>query len=1077
MRTKLNGILTLLLAFVVHLSYAQDKTITGTVTDQDGLPLPGASIVVKGTSNGTQTDFDGNYTINAQSGNVLTFSYVGQRTKEITVGADSTINVQLEQDAQALEEVVVVAQNIKREAGSLGYAVSDVGGDQIEEKAQGDIGRILQGKAAGVNITATNGVSGSGTNFIIRGYTSLSGSNQPLFIVDGVPFDGGANEQSDFFDSAGESSRFLDLDPNSIENVKVLKGLSATVLYGERGRNGVVLISTKSGSKKPTAEKLEVTASSSYFISEAVLPKFQTQYGGGFHQSFGFFFSNWGPDFADQRSFPYGSNFRGLDTDGTVLVRHPFDAINDKTLTASFQDLAASNYRYQNYNSVQEFFRTGSVSTNSVNFRGATANATYNVNLGHLEDKGFIPGNKVIRNNISIGGSANLTNKLRVSGTLNYSNTDYRTPPISASAGSGTVGDGSSVFGDVLYTPRGVDLFGLPFQTPDGRSIYYRSGNDIQNPRWTLANAKTTQNTERIFGNLSFGYDLAKNLNITYQLGLDTYTEFGTYGQNKGGVDGNPNGIFRSTTTKNKIWNHTVNLNYNKDFTENLNLQVVLGGQSRNDTFLRDGVESTQQLSFGILEHFNFVNHSTVNSFNDQNIGRKQLENQTGIYADVTLGYKRGLYLNLAARNDWSSTLETDNYSIFYPAASLSFIPTQFIEGMISDNFLSSLKMRVGYGTSAGFPNPYGTRNTLSLTSRGFVTPGSSVVSTNAVSNRLGNPDLQAETVSEIEAGLDAQFFRNRLSLNVSVYKKTAEDLITDQQLDPASGFTVTRINAGSLETKGIELDFDVTPIRTDNFSWNLAGNFFADESVITSLPPGTDQIVLTSSIGGRPANYAVVGQPYGVLQGRATVRDASGQRVVQANGEYAVGNDIEIIGDPNPDWNAGLTTTFRYKGFTLAANVLYRHGGDIFSQTAATLLGRGTVAVQGIDREATYILPGVLEDGSPNNIQVTATTLGFNTIGFSAGNDLQIYDGTTIRLNEVSLGYDMPSKFLEKTPFGKISFTLSGNNIWYKAVNFPVDVRFDTNTLSTGVGNGQGIDFITGPSSRRYGLSVKATF
>lgn len=1074
---KKRNLLFLLFALIVTCSWSQKKTITGLVTDPDGFALPGVNIVVQGTTNGTQTDFDGNYSIDASQGSTLVFSYIGQKTKEILVETSSVINVQLEQDAQALEEVVVVAQNIKREAGSLGYAVSDVGSEQIEDRAQGDIGRILQGKAAGVNITATNGVSGSGTNFIIRGYTSISGSNQPLFIVDGVPFDGGANEQSDFFDSAGESSRFLDLDPNAIENVKVLKGLSATVLYGERGRNGVVLITTKGGSSKATAEKLEVTVNSSYFISDAILPKFQKQYGGGFHQAFGFFFSNWGPDFADQRQFPYGSNFRGIAEDGTVLVRHPFDAINDKTLTAEFQDLAASDYRYQNYNSVQQFFRTGGVSTNSVNLRGSSENATYNVNLGHLEDKGFTPGNKVIRNNFGIGGSANLSNNITVSGTLNYANTDYRTPPISASAGSGTVGDGSSVFGDIMYTPRGVDLFGLPFQTSTGRSIYYRSGNDIQNPRWTLANAKTTQNTERIYGNLSFNYKIAENLGLSYQLGLDTYTELGTYGQNKGGVDGDPNGIFRTTTVKNKIWNHTINLTYDKDLSEDFSIQTILGAQSRNDTFDRDGVESTQQLAFGVLRHFNFVNHATVNSFTGDEIALQSVENQVGIYSDFTLGYKNGLFLNLAARNDWSSTLERDNYSIFYPAASLSFIPTKFIEGMVSDNFLNSLKMRVGYGTSAGFPDVYGTRNQLSLTSRALVNQGGTVLSSNSVANRLGNPNLKAETVSEIEAGIDAQFFRNRLSLNVSVYKKTSEDLITDQNLDPGTGFTVTRINAGSLETKGVEVDFDFTPISTDSFRWNLSGNFFADESLITSLPEGTDQIVLTSFIAGRPANYAIQGQPFGVLQGRATLKDAAGNRIVGGDGLYLVGNDIEIIGDPNPDWNAGLTTSFSYKGLTLSANMLYRHGGDIFSQTAATLLGRGTVAVAGVDREATYVLPGVLENGEPNTIQVTASNVGFDTIGFSAGNDLQIYDGSTLRLNEISIGYAMPKKWLDKTPFGKLSFTLSGNNIWYKAFNFPEDVRFDTNTLSTGVGNGQGIDYITGPSSRRYGLSINATF
>ncbi|WP_373516548.1 SusC/RagA family TonB-linked outer membrane protein [Pricia sp.] len=1075
MRAKYKGLLTLLLALVVQISFAQEKTVTGTVTDQDGLPLPGVNIVIQGTTTGTQTDFDGNYSIQVAEDQILSFTYVGQQTKEMTVGSSSILDVQMSEDAQALEEVVVVAQNIKREAGSLGYAVSDVGNEEIEERAQGDLGRILQGKAAGVNITATNGVSGSGTNFIIRGYSSISGSNQPLFIVDGVPFDGGANEQSDFFDSSGESSRFLDLDPNSIENVKVLKGLSATVLYGERGRNGVVLVTTKGGSSKATTKKLEVTASSSYFISEAILPKFQTEFGGGFHQAYGFFFSNWGPAFSDQNPVSYGSEFRGIASDGTVLVQHPIDRLSDQSLKVGYEDLAASDYRYQNYNSVEQFFRTGGVSSSSVNLRGSTEDATFNVNMGHLEDQGFTPGNKVIRNNIGIGGSANLANNLTISGTLNYSNTDYKTPPIAASLGSGTIGDGASVFGDVLYTPKSVDLFGLPFQTADGRSIYYRSGNDIQNPRWTIANSKTTQNTERVFGNMSLGYDIAENLGVTYQLGLDTYTEFNTYGQNKGGVDGDPTGIFRTTQVKNKIWNHTLNFNYNKDFSEDLNLQVVLGGQSRNDTFQRDGVESTQQLAFGVLKHYNFVNHSTVNSFTSNDLAFNTLENQLGIYTDITLGYKRGLYLNFAARNDWSSTLERDNYSIFYPAASISFIPTQFIEGLVSDNFLSSLKLRAGYGTSAGFPDPYGTRNTLDLTSRGFVS-ANGVLSRNQVSNRLGNPDLKAETVSETEVGVDAQFFRNRLSLNVSLYKKDTKDLITDQNLDPSTGFTVTRINAGSLENKGIEVDFDFTPVRTDNFSWNLAGNFFADESKITSLPAGTDQIALTNFIIGSVANYAIVDQPFGILQGSAVVRNDQGDLVVGDDGLYLDAGEISILGDPNPDWNAGLTTTFSYKGLSLSANLLYRHGGDIFSQTIGSTLGRGTVGF-GIDRSASFVLPGVKQDGSINTTQITASNLGFDTIGFAPFEEFLIYDGTTIRLNELSLSYNMPSRFLEKTPFGQLSFTLSGNNIWYDAVNTPDDVRFDTNTLSTGVGNGQGIDYITGPSSRRYGFSVKATF
>ncbi|UZO79187.1 SusC/RagA family TonB-linked outer membrane protein [Aquimarina sp. ERC-38] len=1076
MKTKLCGILMLFIALVVHPLFAQEQSISGTVTDPSGLPLPGVNVVVKNSSNGTQTDFDGKYSISANNDDVLSFSFVGFATQEVTVGSTSTIDIQLAEDAAQLDEVIVTAQGITREKKSLGYSVSTVSSEEIQQQPQGDIGRILQGKAAGINITATNGVSGSGTNFIIRGYNSISGSNQPLFIVDGIPFDGGANEQTAFFDSVTESSRFLDLDPNSIEDVKVLKGLSATVLYGERGSNGVVLITTKSGSKRVANRKLEVTVSSSYFINEAVLPKFQTEFGGGFHQGFGFFFSNWGPNFNNTDPAPYGTSFRGVAEDGTILVEHPFGRLSDASLQVGFEDLINSNYRYQNYNSVENFFRTGSVSDNSISVRGSSDKATYNLSLGNLEDTGFTPGNKLRRTTISMGGNANLTNNLNVSGTLNYANTDYKTPPIAASAGSGTVGDGSSVFGDVLYTPRSVDLLGLPFQTADGRSIYYRSGNDIQNPLWTVNNAETNQNTSRIFGSFAFNYNFSDNIGANYQYTIDDYTEFGSYGQNRGGVDGNPLGIFRTTQSRNQIQSHTINLNYDKNITEDWNLRVIVGGQSRNDFFERDGVESTEQLAFGVLEHFNFVNHATVNSFTGNNIAFRSEENQLGLYSDITFGYKGAFFINLAGRNDWTSTLETDNFSLFYPAASISFIPTELFDGLVGDNGLDYLKLRIGYGTSAGFPVPFATRNTLALTTRTFVDSQSSVISSNAVSNRLGNPNLEPEEFREVEAGIDTQFFNNKLTLNVSVYKKESINLITDQFLDPASGFSVTQINAGSLENEGIEIDFGIKPITTENFRWELNGNFFADQNEITELPEGTDQIALTNTINGSAANYAIVGQPFGVLQGSAVQTDDNGNRIVGSNGEYLQTTDIEIIGDPNPDWTAGLTSSFTFfKDFTLSANMLYRHGGDIYSLTAGTLLGRGTVSFP-IDRTATYILPGVKQDGTPNDIQVTATTVGFNTIGFGP-NELQVYDGTTIRLQEVSLTYTMPERFLKNTFFGSLSLSLRGNNIWYKAVNFPDDIRFDTNTLSTGVGNGQGIDFITGPSSRRYGVSVRATF
>ncbi|MBT8263964.1 MAG: TonB-dependent receptor plug domain-containing protein, partial [Muriicola sp.] len=288
MRTNLNGILTLLLAFVVHLTFAQEKTVSGTVTDQDGLPLPGVNIVVVGTTTGTQSDFDGNYSIRASAGQTLLFSYIGQKDVRVDVGASNTINVQMEEDAQALEEVVVTAQGIKKSKQALGYAVSEVSNEQLEQRAEGDVGRILTGKASGVNIQNQSGLSGSGTSIIIRGLSTFSGSNQPLFIVDGVPFDSGTNQQGDFVDGNTGSSRFLDLDPNNIESVNVLKGLAAATLYGTAGRNGVILITTKNGAAGATTKKSEVTVTSSMFVNNiASLPDYQDEYGNGFDQAFG----------------------------------------------------------------------------------------------------------------------------------------------------------------------------------------------------------------------------------------------------------------------------------------------------------------------------------------------------------------------------------------------------------------------------------------------------------------------------------------------------------------------------------------------------------------------------------------------------------------------------------------------------------------------------------------------------------------------------------------------------------------------------------------------------------------------
>ena len=732
MRTKLNGILTLLLAFVVHLSFAQEKTISGTVTDQDGLPLPGVNIVVEGTTNGTQTDFDGNYSINGEVGQTLLFTYIGQTDVRITIGANNTINVQMVENAQALEEVVVTAQGIKKEKQALGYAVSEVKSDELEQRAEGDVGRILTGKASGVNITAQSGLSGSGTSIIIRGLSTFSGSNQPLFIVDGVPFDSGTNNQGDFVDGNNGSSRFLDLDPNNIESVNVLKGLAAATLYGTAGRNGVILITTKSGSSASAVKKSEITVSSSLFFNEiASLPDYQDQYGNGFDQAFGWFFSNWGPSFDRDGVAGWGSQ-AAIDDQGTLA--HPYST-STAAIRAAFPELAGARYPWQPYDSVKNFFRTGVVQSNSVNFRGSSEDGkmSFNANFGHLDDQGFTPGNDLGRYTLGLGGRAVLSNKFTISGTMNFSRTDFKTPPVAASTGNSVFGTGSSIFANLFYTPRSVDIQGLPFESPiDGSSVYYRQNNSIQHPLWTVQNSVNRQVTNRVFGNAAIAYDINDNLNLTYRFGLDVYSENNTNSQNKGGVGGSvatQSGILQTWNNTNTINDHNLILSGQYEISEKVGFSFNGGATTRREVFDQNGVSSSGQQVFGVLRHFNFALQDEIQFSQERNIA--------GVYGQLDFDYDRMVYLTLSGRNDWVSNLAQENRSIFYPSASVSIIPTKLIDGLQTEGGLNYLKLRAGYGTSANFPTGFPVAATLNLDTQAFQDGKGTDVVTNTSANRL----------------------------------------------------------------------------------------------------------------------------------------------------------------------------------------------------------------------------------------------------------------------------------------------------------------------------------------------------
>ncbi|NNF74192.1 MAG: SusC/RagA family TonB-linked outer membrane protein [Flavobacteriaceae bacterium] len=1088
MKTKFSGILTLLLAFVVHLTFAQGKTISGVVSDATG-PLPGVNIIVKGTSTGTQTDFDGNYSISASVGDVLVYSFVGYTTTERTVGAANTINVALEEDVAVLEEVVVTAQGIRREKKALGYAVSEVASDDIEQRTEGDVARVLSGKASGVAITSQSGTSGSATNVVIRGYNSINGSNQALFVVDGVPFSSDTNSQGNFLNGNVGSSRFLDLDPNNIESVNVLKGLAAATLYGTAGRNGVIVITTKSGAAGAAGpKKTEITVNQSYFVNEiASAPDYQDKYGGGFDQSFGWFFSNWGPAFAADGVDGYLNDPAGIiQPDGTV--EHPYgsSAFLNNFLGGNNiynNQFTGTRYDWRPYDSVDNFFRSGGVSNTSINIRGASndGNISYNVNYGHLDETGFTPGNKIVRNTLSVGGRAKLTNNFTIQASLNFSRNNVVSPPVAASRGNGTLG--WSTFGNVFFTPRNVDLMGLPFELPEnGGSIYYRNGNDIINPRWSVKNAQNGQMTNRVFGTASLTYDFSENLNLTYRAGIDFYNERNNAQSNKNGVNFN-NAIFGFLNTWDnnvRIWDHFISIGGNYDLTndQKVGLTFTAGATSRSREFNQQGVASNGQIVFGVQQHFNYQTQSPIQFLQERNI--------LGVFGEASFDYEDMVYLTASARQDWVSNLPTDNNSKFYPSISASFLPTVAFESIKSDDGLNYLKIRAGLGQSAGFPTGYPTVNTVGQSTQvgAGAVGGATGIVTNTVSNFQANPDLQPELISEFEVGFDTRIWRNRINLSFSYFDRTTKDLIVFKPLPPSTGFTQTQENIGKVQGDGWEIDLGVDIFKNagDGLNWNSRVNFTTSEQIVTEQ--SDDQILFAGSTNPvLGANAAIQGEQLGVIVGTRIERDDDGNFLVDTSGNYRIENNITlpdgrnitpIIGNPNPDYVMNFINSLSYKNFNLGFQISHTVGGDIAAATVATLLGRGLIVE---DRKNTFILPGVsVVDGSPNQLQINNSSYYFNNVLFGP-KELTVYDGSVIRLQEVSFGYSLPEKFLEKTPFGALSITASGFNLWYDAYNTPERANFDPNVAGVGIGNGRGFDYLNGPSSKRYGLSIKASF
>lgn len=1042
----------------------EQHQVSGSVTDTTGEVLPGASILEKGTTNGTETDFDGKFNLNVSNTNaVLVVSFVGYKTKEIPINGQSTLNIVLEESADSLDEVVVTALGLERNKKSLSYAVSEVGGEQLSNKAEADVIRALNGKVAGVNISASGGAAGSSTNIIIRGNNSATGNNQPLFVVDGIPFDNSTTSTSDLAGASSTySNRALDLDPNDIASMTVLKGGAAAALYGSRASNGVIIITTHNGSG--ARKGLEVELSNTLgFESIARLPDYQNKYGQGNYINGRYTFSptateSWGPAFDDPNLAGNGGLF---EENGTIYyINH----VGDKVPYKAFP------------NNVKDFYRTGTQRETSLRAMGGNDSSNFAITASNVDNKGFIPFTGLKRSSVKVTGQTKLQNGLKLAASVSYVNTHQ---DGILSGGHNTL---SSINRQTLFIPRSYDLTGFPYIDEVTRGQLRFSFWD--NPRWLAQEGPYDSDVDRVYGYVSANYKLTSWLNASYKIGYNTYTDKR--------VQILPRGTFFTTGSiiNNNISFGELESNFiltgAKQLTDDLNLRVVVGHNYNQRTTDNVNIRGTGIIKPGIHRITN--TEAIVADFSA--FTKRRI---VGVYSDVVLSYKNYLFLNLTGRNDWSSTLPKGKRSFFYPSISTTFNFTDAFE--LDSKALTFGKVRLAYTKIGNDADPYllSTVNTINGGGSGVEFPFLGVSGTE-VGDNLGNENLKPEFTTEFEFGLELNLFENLVGVDFAYYSKSTKDQIFSVNIPAATGYRTKTLNAGEITNKGVEIGLDINPIRSENgFNWNIYGTFARNVSKVVSLTDGLNQI----NPGNRTASYGNilrVGQPYGVIEGEVQNRDDEGNLLINAlTGLPTKAPNLDIVGDPNPDFIVGISNTFSYKGFSLGFLFDWKQGGDIMSLSNGYLRGFGLAAETAVDRNRTYILPGYLADPTDptqpmivngqkvqNNIQISpqnywsGATNGtqINQYRFSA--ESLIFDATVYRLRELSVGYTFSKDMLKKLPFGKASITLLGRNLWFKAPNLP---HIDPEVSTYGAGNAQGVEQYAPPTTKNIALNVKLSF
>lgn len=1008
---------------------AQEQTVTGTVTDsENGMPLPGVTVLEKGTSNGTSTDFDGNYSLEVPEDATLVFSMVGFMSQEISVSGQNVINLELSPDTEALDEVVVTSLGLTREKKSLGYAVTELDSEEVNTVKDYNVASSLVGKVAGLVVNQASGV-GSGSRITIRGNNTLTGNNQALVVVDGIPIDASGNESGgSIYNSTVTGGGITDINPSDIESISVLKGPNAAALYGSRAASGVVLITTKKGTR---GSGLGISLNSNISVEETMfLPDFQNEYGQGTN----------GAVYSDLDNF--GSNSWGPRLDGSQQLYYTGEE-------------RAYNAQPDN---VENFFENGIKSINTIAMDQGGENHSVRFSYTNNQTTSVIPNSELHSHNLNLRGVIDLSDKL----TLD-SKATYFTQELENRVNVGTEG----VLAYVYSMPRNVaiddlkrykpSLWSNPGMFPDeyGAISYAGQNKSIGNPYWMLNQDTNDERRDRFLGFSKLNYEFTDWLSAFIRVGGDVTNVRSEYIQDYGHhffYDGRLN----FSNRKNVEINSDFLITANKDLTETLNLVANVGGSLSKRTFEGMSVSGNQFR----LPSRSFLNNTNVQTSTHTPLGVKKINS---LYGSFSFSYDDFMYLDLTARNDWSSTLSEDNRSFFYPSVSYSLLVNRFIDP--DRDFLDMLKLRASWAEVGNDTDVYQLYQTFSVPQQGYL--GLTVLEGPSV--KL-NPDLRPESVKSTEFGVEFNMFKNRFYGDFSIYEIITNDMIFNVPVPFATGFSFFKENVGEVKNNGFEIMLGGVPIQNENFRWDISANMSRNKNELVELIDGLDYTVLNSL--GDLSIRAEVGGGIGDIYGTTWKTNENGERVVNAEGFPVASNERVKLGNAQPDFIGGLTNNFTYKNWNLRFLVDGRFGGEIYSATSSYLDAAG-VSERSLEfRDGGVTIDAINEGtGAPNDIQISAQQYWSNYSGITSN---YVYDQTNVRLREFALTYRLPGESIDNIGLTSASVGLIGRNLFfiYKAAD---DIDPDA-SIGTGL-SGQGISLNNAPTIRSLGLNINIKF